>query len=67
MYVVDNGLEFHSKQFVLAAMELNTELQYCPVRQPWLKPSVERHFLELGYALPKAGKDAKANSKYAAS
>lgn len=56
MYVVDNGLEFHSKQFVLAALELNTDLQYCPVRQPWLKPNVERYFLELGYALPKSGK-----------
>lgn len=59
MYVVDNGLEFHSKQFVLAAMELNTDLQYCPVRQPWLKPSVERFFLELGYALPRSGKVLK--------
>lgn len=59
MYVVDNGLEFHSKQFVLAAMELNTDLQYCPVRQPWLKPNVERHFLDLGYALPKSGKVLK--------
>lgn len=59
MYVVDNGLEFHSKQFVLAAMELNTDLQYCPVRQPWLKPSVERYFLDLGYALPRSGKVLK--------
>lgn len=59
MYLVDNGLEFHSKQFVLAAMELNTDLQYCPVRQPWLKPNVERFFLDLGYVLPNSGKVLK--------
>jgi putative transposase len=59
MYVVDNGLEFHSKQFVYAALELNTDIQYCPVRQPWLKPSVERFFLDLGYALPNSGKILK--------
>lgn len=36
--VVDNGLEFHSPQFKLAAWHLNTDIQYCAVRQPWLKP-----------------------------
>lgn len=56
MYVVDNGLEFHSRQFVSAATELNIDIQYCPVRQPWLKPNVERFFGELGYHLPDQGK-----------
>ncbi|MDP1979392.1 Mu transposase C-terminal domain-containing protein [Undibacterium sp.] len=64
MYVVDNGLEFHSRQFVSAATELNTDIQYCPVRQPWLKPNVERFFGELGNHLPAPGKVLKpvANS-----
>jgi putative transposase len=59
MYVVDNGLEFHSKQFVFAALELNTDIQYCPVRQPWLKPNIERFFGELGHVLPQSGKVMK--------
>lgn len=63
-YVIDNGLEFHSPQFVSAAMELNTDVQYCAVRQPWLKPNVERYFRDLGYNLPQSGKVLKpvANS-----
>ena len=47
--VLDNGLEFHSPQFQLAAWELGTDIEYCKVRTPWLKPKVERFFLELDY------------------
>ncbi len=59
LYVVDNGLEFHSIQFVSAALEINTDIQYCPVRQPWFKPGVERFFGELGHHLPPQGKVVK--------
>lgn len=64
LYVVDNGLEFHSKQFVYAALELNADIQYCPVRQPWFKPTVERFFRELGYNLPDEGKVHKPLANY---
>ncbi|WP_423708777.1 hypothetical protein [Undibacterium sp. WLX3042] len=64
MYVVDNGLEFHSKQFVNAALELNTDIQYCPVRQPWFKPSVEHFFRELGFNLPAEGNVQKPLANY---
>lgn len=47
--VLDNGLEFHSPQFRLAAWELAVDIEYCRVRTPWLKPKVERFFLELDY------------------
>lgn len=58
-YGIDNGLEFHSPQFVSAALELNTDVQYCAVRQPWLKPNVERYFRDLGYNLPQSGRVLK--------
>lgn len=63
-YGIDNGLEFHSPQFVSAAIELNTDVNYCAVRQPWLKPNVERYFRDLGYNLPQSGRVLKpvANS-----
>lgn len=64
LYVVDNGLEFHSKQFVYAALELNSDIQYCPVRQPWFKPTVERFFRELGYHIPDEGKVYKPLANY---
>jgi putative transposase len=47
--VLDNGLEFHSPQFQLAAWELGVDLEYCRVRTPWLKPKVERFFANLDY------------------
>jgi putative transposase len=59
MYVVDNGLEFHSTIYVNAALELNTDIQYRPVRQPWFKPSIEHFFRELGFNLPAEGKVQK--------
>lgn len=58
-YGIDNGLEFHSPQFVSAAIELNTDVQYCAVRQPWLKPNVERYFRDMGYNLPQSGRVLK--------
>lgn len=48
-YVLDNGLEFHSPQFQLASWELGTDLEYCRVRTPWLKPKVERFFANLDH------------------
>lgn len=46
---LDNGLEFHSPQFQTAAWSLAMDIEYCRVRTPWLKPSVERAFAELGH------------------
>lgn len=47
--ILDNGLEFHSPQFQLAAWELGIDLEYCRVRTPWLKPKVERFFANLDH------------------
>jgi putative transposase len=62
--VVDNGLEFHSPQFQLAAWHLNADIQYCAVRQPWLKPSVERAMGSVGRSLPATGRVHKPISNY---
>lgn len=64
LVVVDNGLEFHSPQFKLAAWSLNADIQYCAVRQPWLKPSVERVLGTLGLMLPAAGRVYKPERNY---
>jgi len=55
LWVVDNGLEFHSPQFRLAAAEMACDVLYCRVRQPWLKPVVERTMLDLKMSLPTEG------------
>jgi putative transposase len=55
-YVVDNGLEFHSKQFQRIAWELRSDLIYNPVRSPWYKSSIERAIMESNRALPLHGK-----------
>lgn len=47
MYVVDNGLEFHSKAFLRLAWHLHADLLFNPVRQPWLKASIERCMMEV--------------------
>jgi putative transposase len=47
--VLDNGMEFHSRAFKLMAWELATQLMYCRVRTPWLKPHIERFFASLDY------------------
>lgn len=46
---VDNGLEFHSAAFKRMTWELASDLTYCRVRTPWLKPHVERFFATLDY------------------
>jgi putative transposase len=56
MYVVDNGLEFHSKAFQRMAWDLRADLLYNPVRQPWLKASIERSMMEFNRMLPQRGK-----------
>lgn len=45
--VVDNGLEFHSQGFRTMAMTLGSDITFCRVRTPWLKPHVERFFSTL--------------------
>jgi putative transposase len=62
--VVDNGLEFHSSQFKLAAWHLNTDIQYCAVRQPWLKPTVERALGIVSQNLPSQGRVHKPENNY---
>ncbi|MGI2171084.1 Mu transposase C-terminal domain-containing protein [Shewanella sp. MF05960] len=42
--VVDNGAEFWSKSLEHACKETGINIQYNPVRKPWLKPFVERFF-----------------------
>jgi putative transposase len=64
LIVVDNGLEFHSKQFQAASWHLNSDIEYCAVRQPWLKPFVERSLEHVGLYLPSAGRVHKPTSNY---
>lgn len=47
--LLDNGMEFHSKDFLAASWELGIDVEYCRVRTPWLKPKVERFFLNLDF------------------
>ena len=42
--VVDNGVEFWSTSLEQACLELGINIQYNPVRKPWLKPMIERMF-----------------------
>lgn len=48
-FVLDNGLEFHAIVFKLMSWELGSDLTYCRVRTPWLKPHVERFFATLNF------------------
>ena len=64
LMVVDNGLEFHSKHFHMAAMHLATDVLHCAVRQPWLKPMVERAIGEINGYLPAAGRVEKQLTNY---
>ncbi len=57
--VVDNGLAFHSPQFRLICAELNSDIEYCPVRQPWFKPNVERYLGSACAQLPFPGRPGK--------
>lgn len=42
--VVDNGVEFWGQDLEQTCKELHINVQYNPVRKPWLKPLVERSF-----------------------
>ena len=42
--IVDNGAEFWSNNLEHACHEVGINIQYNPVRKPWLKPFVERFF-----------------------
>jgi putative transposase len=42
--VVDNGAEFWSESLDHACREAGINIQYNPVRKPWLKPFIERFF-----------------------
>lgn len=54
--VVDNGMEFHSAAFRRIAWELRTDVIFNPVRQPWLKSSIERTMMEFNRVLPMHGR-----------
>ncbi len=41
---VDHGSDFRSKSLEDACRELKINLEFCPVRMPWYKATVERHF-----------------------
>lgn len=56
MYVMDNGKEMHSHRFRRIGWELQTDFIYNPVRQPWLKASIERTMMEVCRILPAAGR-----------
>ena len=47
LVLVDNGLEFHSKDLLRATFELGINYQFCPPRTPWFKPMVERSLRSL--------------------
>lgn len=64
LIVADNGLEFHSPQFHAVAMHLGTDLEFCPTRQPWFKPVVERTFGTLNLYLPASGRVEKPRNNY---
>ncbi len=57
--VLDNAMEFHSSHARMMSMELCFDLEYCPVRKPWFKPTVERAMLELARILPIPGRPEK--------
>jgi putative transposase len=51
--VVDNGAEFWSKNLEYACQSAGINIQYNPVRKPWLKPVVERFFKVINqYLIP---------------
>lgn len=64
LLVCDNGLEFHSKQLHAMAMHLSMDLRLCAVRQPWLKPMVERTFGSYLSYLPAQGRVEKRLDNY---
>jgi putative transposase len=57
--VVDNGLAFKSPQLHRIALAIGCDLEYCPVRKPWFKPTVERYMREIARVLPAEGRPRK--------
>jgi len=51
VYVTDRGKDFMSTRYKLAIKQLLADYEYCAVRNPWLKGSVERAFLTLNFLL----------------
>ncbi len=49
--VVDNGQEFHSRNFVMACRSLGISIDYAPPRNPQKKGKIERFFRTLRTAL----------------
>jgi len=47
--VCDNGLEFHSQELARVALELGTNIQFCPKRKPYYKGSIERFLKTVNY------------------
>jgi len=47
--LLDNGMEFHARAFKSMAWELGSDMMFCRVRTPWLKPHVERFFATLNH------------------
>jgi putative transposase len=62
--VVDNGLEFHSPQFLRVAAMLNSDVKFCAVRQPWMKPVIERTMGTLNSYLPAQGRVERRIDNY---
>jgi putative transposase len=61
-FLLDNGMEFHSATFQRVAMSLGVDVEYCPVRAPWVKPNVERAFLDLDFVRVAQGRVIKHGS-----
>lgn len=59
-WLLDNGLEFHALAFLRVMWALGTDVTYCRVRTPWLKPHVERFFASLNYLTLGRGRVHKA-------
>ena len=57
--VLDNGMEFHSKAFRAMCWALRTDMTFCRVRTPWLKPHVERFFANLDFLTLSKGRVRK--------
>jgi putative transposase len=59
-WLLDNGLEFHALAFQRVMWALGTDITYCRVRTPWLKPHVERFFATLNFLTLGRGRVHKA-------
>lgn len=55
-FILDNGLEFHARTFRLMSWELGSNMMFCRVRTPWLKPHVERFFATLDFLTLRNGR-----------